>query len=231
MIRAILTIDDIASKNTPEIVDFLCEKGITAVMFAVGANVERFFDEAVYAVQKGMIVGNHSYSHPAFSSVSLDKGVTDIEKCEKVLNRLYSDSGVERKYRPFRFPYGDKGGENREGFQKYLKENGFHKLDDRLIPYPWWREGRAGDYIDTFWTYDFEEYRLPWNDGFTRESVLQKMKRPDGENFTALYGENKGHILLLHAHDETDAIWPGYYKEMIETAIQNGVVFENPEFL
>ena len=145
MIRAILTIDDISSKNTPEIVDFLCEKGITAVMFARGENVERYYDEAVYAVQKGMIVGNHSCSHPAFSAITLEEGIKEIEKCEKVLNRLYLDSGVQRKYRPFRFPYGDKGGENREKFEKYLKENGFHKLDDRLIPYPWWREeiGRA----------------------------------------------------------------------------------------
>ncbi len=231
MIRAILTIDDISSKNTPEIVDFLCEKGITAVMFARGENVEKHYKEAIYAVQKGMIVGNHSYTHPAFSSISLNEGIKEIEKCENVLDRLYLDSGVQRKYRPFRFPFGDKGGENRDEIQKYLKSNGFHKLNDSLIPYPWWREGRAKDDIDTFWTYDFEEYRLPWNDGFTRESVLQKMNRPDGENFTALYGENKGHIILTHAHDETDKVWPKYYKEMIECALQNGVVFEKPEFI
>ncbi|MBQ3168943.1 MAG: polysaccharide deacetylase family protein, partial [Clostridia bacterium] len=97
MIRAILTIDDIASKNTTEIVDFLLEKGITAVMFARGANIEKHYDEAIYAVQKGMIVGNHSYSHPAFSAISLDEGIKEIEKCEKVLDRLYLDSGVIRK--------------------------------------------------------------------------------------------------------------------------------------
>ena len=231
MIRAILTIDDISSKNTPQIVDFLCEKGITAVMFARGENVEKYYGEAMYAVQKGMIVGNHTYSHPAFSAISVDEGIKEIEKCEKALDQLYLDSGVTRRYRPFRFPYGDKGGENRDAVQKYLKEKGFHKLDDGFIPYPWWRESRAKNDIDTFWTYDFEEYRLPWNDGFTRESVLEKMKRPDSENFTALYGENKCHIILMHAHDETDAVWPKYYKEMIETAMQNGVVFEKPEFL
>ena len=60
MIHAILTIDDIASGNTPAIVDYLNEKGITALMFAVGENVERYYDNAVYALQHGMIVGNHS---------------------------------------------------------------------------------------------------------------------------------------------------------------------------
>lgn len=231
MSRAILTIDDISSRNTKEIVDFLCGKGITAVMFATGANVEKFYDEAVYAVQKGMIVGNHSYSHEAFSSLSLEEGIKDIEKCENVLDKLYKDSGVERRYRPFRFPFGDKGGENREGLQKYLKEKGFDKLDDTMIPYAWWRESHAKNDIDTFWTFDFEEYRLPWNDGFTRESVLNKMENPNPQYGAALYGDGNCHFILMHAHDETDAVWPGYYKEMIERAAANGVVFEKPEFL
>ena len=29
-------------------------------MFAVGQNVEKYYDNAVYALQHGMIVGNHS---------------------------------------------------------------------------------------------------------------------------------------------------------------------------
>ena len=46
---------------------------------------------------------------------------------EEVLNRLYQDASVPRLYRPFRFPYGDKGGENRDEIQKYLKKNGFNE--------------------------------------------------------------------------------------------------------
>ena len=42
MIHAILTIDDVASANTPAIVDYLNDKGITALMFAVGENVEHW---------------------------------------------------------------------------------------------------------------------------------------------------------------------------------------------
>ena len=231
MKRAIFTMDDISSRNTPAIVDYLLEKGITAVMFATGANVERYYDEAVYAVQKGMIVGNHSYSHNAFSSVSLKGGIKDIEKCEEVLEKLYKDSGVNRKYRPFRFPYGDKGNENASSLQTYLKENGFHKLNDTKIPYSWWRESSLKTDIDTFWTYDFEEYRIPWKDGFTRESVLEKMNNPAPRYGAPLFGEDTFHILLMHAHDETDAIWPGYYREAIDLALQNGIVFEKPEFL
>ena len=89
MSTAILTIDDIASGNTPAIVDYLNSKGITAVMFAVGVNVEKFYEEAIYALRNGMIVGNHSYSHPAFSKLTLKESIADIERNEKVLNMLY----------------------------------------------------------------------------------------------------------------------------------------------
>ena len=84
----------------------------------------------------------------------------EIEKCEIVLERLYKDSGVERVFRPFRFPYGNKGGDNKNALQKYLKEKGFQKVDDTHITYPWWRENSLDTDIDTFWTFDFEEYKI-----------------------------------------------------------------------
>ena len=231
MNTAILTIDDVASRNTPAIVDYLAEKGIRAVMFATGVNVEKYYDEAKYALQKGMIVGNHSYSHPAFSQISMEEAVEEIEKCEAVLEKLYRDSGVERVWRPFRFPYGDKGGEKKEALQQYFREKGFHKLDDRQITYPWWQESGLDKDIDTLWTFDFEEYRLQWNDGFTKEHIWAKMQEQNPKTGAALYGPDNAHIILTHAHDETDAIWPGYYRDMVEELIKNGVVFQKPMFL
>ena len=231
MNTAILTIDDIASRNTPAIVDCLTEKGIQAVMFATGMNVEKYYDEAKYALRQGMIVGNHSYSHPAFSQLSMEEAVEEIEKCEAVLEKLYRDSGVERVWRPFRFPYGDKGGEKKAALQQYFREKGFHKLDDRQITYPWWKENGLDRDIDTLWTSDFEEYRIPWNDGFTKESVLEKMHNPAPQSGAALFGKDHAHIILTHAHDETDALWPRYYREMIDEALKNGLVFQKPKFL
>ena len=55
MIKAVLTIDDISSKNTPAIVEYLQEKGIPAVLFAVGQNVERYPQEALYALRHGTV--------------------------------------------------------------------------------------------------------------------------------------------------------------------------------
>lgn len=230
MNSAILTIDDIASKNTPEIVDYLKKKGITAIMFAEGARVERFYEEALYALQNGMIVGNHSYSHPAFSSISMEQCVEEIEKCEQVLNKLYADAGVERKFRPFRFPYGDKGGENKDALQKYFAEKGFHKVDDTQIPYPWWKELGMNQDVDTFWTFDFEEYRLQYDAEFTKQSIWDKIFNTNSQKGTVLFAEGNKHILLLHAHDETEEIYPQYYKEFIDCCLERGLKFEEPRF-
>ena len=91
MNTALLTIDDFSSKNTPAIVDYLKEKGIKIIFFAEGRKVERFYEEAKYALKNGMIIGNHSYSHPAFSSLTVEEAIAEIEKCEGILDKLYAD--------------------------------------------------------------------------------------------------------------------------------------------
>lgn len=231
MNSALLTIDDFSSKNTPAIVKYLKEKGIKAIFFATGQNVEQYYEEALFAVKNGMIVGNHSYSHPAFSTLTMNECIDEIEKCEKVLERLYKDSGVERIYKPFRFPYGDKGGDNKEALQKYFKENGFHKVDDTHIEYQWWKENHLNTDIDTFWTFDFEEYVIRPGSDFTKEFVWQKMHDINPKSGAVLFEENNRHIILLHAHDETEQMLPEYYKLFIEHLLENGLVFDEPRFL
>lgn len=231
MITAILTIDDIASKNTPAIVDYLCDNGIKAVMFAWGERVERNYDNAVYALKKGMIVGNHSYSHPAFSQLSLEECIAEIEKCEQILDKLYKDAGVERRYRPFRFPYGDKGGANKEALQKYLAENKFDKLDDRSITYPWWKGQDLDKDIDTFWTFDFAEYNIRKGCDFTSEDVMKRINDTAPATGAPLLADGGSHIILLHAHDETEELVPQYYKTYLGYVLDNGVKFAEPGFI
>ncbi len=231
MNSGLLTIDDFSSKNTPAMVDYLKKKNIKAIFFATGEKVEEFYEEAVYAVKNGMIVGNHSYSHPGFSSLTFEECVEEIEECERVLDKLYKDSGVERVYRPFRFPYGDKGGSNKDALQKYLRDKGFHKVDDRHITYDWWKENNLDTDIDTFWTFDFEEYVIRPDSGYTKEFVWQKMHDTNPKSGAVLFAENNRHIILLHAHDETEEMIPEYYKLFIEHLLENGLVFDEPVFL
>lgn len=230
MIRALLTIDDIASKNTPAIIDYLEEMKIPVLMFAWGENVERQHDEALYAVKKGIIVGNHSYSHPHFSEISYDECVKEIERCENVLDDLYKVAGIERRYRPFRFPYGDKGGDNKERLQKYLSDQGFNKVDDTDISYTWWKTDGFDKDIDTYWTFDFTEYNIRPDSGFTLDDVFNRMHNISQDLRAPLYAEDSYHMLLLHAHDETEELEPKYYKRILDELIEKGVVFVEPKF-
>jgi len=231
MNSGILTIDDFSSANTPAMVDYLKEKQIKAIFFATGADVERFYEEAICALKNGMIVGNHSYSHPGFSSLTYEECIDEIEKCEQILEKLYKDSGVERIYKPFRFPYGDKGGNNKNALQAYLRDKGFHKVDDTRITYDWWKENSLDTDIDTFWTFDFEEYLIRPGSGYTKDFVWQKMHDENPKSGAVLFAENNKHIILLHAHDETEQMLPRYYQLFIDHLLENGLVFENPRFL
>ena len=231
MIQALLTIDDIPSGNTRAIVDYLNEAGIQAIMFAVGEKAEKNPEPAVYALQHGMIVGNHGYSHPHFSQLSLEEGIREIERCEEVLDRVYELAGVKRVYRPFRFPYGDKGQEKKDALQAYLREKGFSKVNDTQIPYAWWRERGLDRDIDTLWTFDFTEYNIRPNSGYTMDDVWKRVRNMAPDNGTALYAPEGRHILLLHAHDETDELVPGYYRLLLEDLKKNGVAFIRPEFV
>ena len=63
MPKAYLTIDDSPSQHTIELVDFLSTCGIPAILFVRGALLEQNPAPIEYAIQKGLIIGNHSYAH------------------------------------------------------------------------------------------------------------------------------------------------------------------------
>lgn len=231
MIRALLTIDDVSSKNTPDIVDYLSEKNIPVIMFMVGQWAEKYPEQLIYALKHGIIVGNHSYTHPEFSKLNFEECKNEIEKNEDVLDRFYDRAGVERKYRPFRFPYGDKGGSNKEKIQEYLSDKRFDKVDDTQLGYPWWKEKGLDKDIDTLWTFDFAEYNIRPGSGFTLDDVMKRIYEQNPGDGAPLLKDESRHILLLHAHDETEELLPGYYRIFIEELLKNGVEFISPEFI
>ena len=73
-----------------------------------------------YAIKNGVIVGNHSYSHPHFSALDMAECTAEIHQCECLLDQLYREAGIRRLCRPFRFPYGDKGGKNKAALVERL---------------------------------------------------------------------------------------------------------------
>lgn len=230
MTRAILTIDDGASPNTFRYMEYLSEKNIHPILFFWGKRLESAYEQGIKALQMGAVVGNHSFSHPHFSDLSYEQCLEEIQKQEELLSRLYRDTEVERTYKLFRFPYGDKGGQNAPKLQQYLKDQGFHRLKDDDITYPWYREKLLHRDIDVFWTFDLQEYRLSHEEGFTFQDVLRHMADPNPVLGGSLHDSGTLQIILIHDHPETEEKRPGYFPELIQRLIDMGVQFEIPEF-
>lgn len=109
---AYLTFDDGPSEHTRIKLDYLQERGINAIWFCLGENLKQYTNEAVYAVQQGHVLGNHSYNHPKFSELGWQEAREQIERTDQWLQEVYSQAGVEWIVKTFRFPYLDDGSSN-----------------------------------------------------------------------------------------------------------------------
>lgn len=229
--KAYLTIDDGPTVHTGRYLEFLKGKGITPVMFFLGKHIENCREQGINAIKQGAVIGNHSYSHPHFSDLSFEECILEIEQDEVLLEGLYQEAGVERTHKLFRFPYGDKGGENKELLQRYFKEQGFSRIDDSVINYDWYaKEGLNKDY-DFFWTFDFAEYQIAHRSEFTFEDVLQRMEDMAPTNGAAFLAPGVHNLVLIHDHPETESVVPHYFEDLITRSMEAGVVFVDPKFI
>jgi peptidoglycan/xylan/chitin deacetylase (PgdA/CDA1 family) len=109
-VKIYLTIDDGPSPSMESILNTLGTSN-PATFYLVGRNLKSEFDSvfARLAIMNGHLLGNHSYSHPSFSKISVDEAREEIEKTDELLEKIYSDVGMPRPAKFFRFPYGDDG--------------------------------------------------------------------------------------------------------------------------
>ncbi|MBD7913193.1 MULTISPECIES: polysaccharide deacetylase family protein [Clostridium] len=231
MSKAYLTIDDGPTKNTKSITDFLIKKNIQSIMFFTGIQTIKNRKEAIYAIQKNCIVGNHSFTHPHFSELDLDECISEIELQEEQLNLLYKEAGIQRRYRIFRFPYGDKGGKNKDALQKYLKNSGFNKFNDNKITFPWYYESGLNKDIDLYWTFDFFEYKLEYNNGFTFEDIIKEINEMNPKEGAPLLAPDVYNIVLIHDHEKCEKSLQNYFYDIINYVLDQGVEFIKPEFI
>jgi len=167
-----LTIDDGPSKDRKEKVDILISiwNSTNLVLYRLW-NWEKAWGCNLF-YPKGRIIGNHSYSHPRFSQISLEECFEEIEKTDRIIDSIYREAGVARPIKAFRFPYGDKGEDNNffkkpyseEGKKKiskimtFLKELGYTKPKFDGITYEYYSKFGLKDDIDWYWTYDVAEW-------------------------------------------------------------------------
>ncbi len=235
MSTAYLTIDDGPTKNTKQLLDFLLGKNIIPIMFFWGDRIKEARENGIYAIQHGAYIGNHTCTHPRFSSIPLEQCIKEIEDQEAAINSLYEEAGVKREYKIFRFPYGDKGGdigdEKRDALQKYLASHGFCKPDYSLVTYDWYFEEKLDRDYDTFWTFDYEEYRLQYDSDFSYPMIMDRIADPEPLQKGTLQDPKAHNIILIHDHPQTDDIVPGYFYDIIHRTLDAGVTFLQPQFV
>ncbi len=111
MRKAYLTIDDSPSKHTDQLVDFLVERGVPAVFYVRGQFME---DEAAFrkiarAIEKGILIGNHSYAHDRTSAAGFEEQSAQILKTQALIDRAYAAAGEVQPVKTIRFPHMDRG--------------------------------------------------------------------------------------------------------------------------
>lgn len=106
---AYLTIDDSPSPHTDSLTDFLVERGVPAVLFCVGERIEENPAPILRAIEKGMVIGNHSFNHQRFSQLTFEECTAQITRTEVLIDSAYARAGVERFVKYFRFPHMDRG--------------------------------------------------------------------------------------------------------------------------
>ena len=106
-----LTIDDSPSPDTDQLVDFLAEKNIPALLFARGAWMEdkAAFDKIIRAIKHGFVIANHSYAHERTSEIGFKSQTEQIARTQILIDRAYDEAGVQKPPRYFRFPHLDRG--------------------------------------------------------------------------------------------------------------------------
>lgn len=96
-----LTFDDGPSQYTQRIVDALAEHNCKATFFVMGCRLEEYGENTLYAFNRGMEIGNHSYSHKQLVGLNQNSINQQINDTNQLIKDL---TGKEPKlYRP---PYG-----------------------------------------------------------------------------------------------------------------------------
>lgn len=194
--RVYLTIDDAPSAHLEKIVDFLSFYQIPAVFYVRGGFVEQYCSKVAYAISKGYLIGNHTYSHSCFSELSFEQCQHEILKTELLIDACYAMAGVIRPKKVVRLPFGDRGaGANARTaqndteqqhvmqIQKFLAAEGFEKLSFH----------HASEYIDAYWDWDTQDYKTRHIEDLT--GYIKNM---------ASFMENYHHesvVILLHTFD------------------------------
>jgi len=81
-----LTFDDGPHEtHTPRVLDLLAAHGAKATFFVVGSRAERAPELLKRITKEGHSLGNHTHTHPTLPQIATEKGMEDIERCQRLI--------------------------------------------------------------------------------------------------------------------------------------------------
>ena len=244
--KAYLTIDDSPSSSFIDKVNYLENKKIPAIFFCIGQLMEIRPAEMIESIQRGVQIANHSYSHPHFSKISLEKAKYEIEKTEEIIATLYLKAGVERAPKWFRFPYGDKGDLKNGAVFNYKKEPDFTRKDFiqnvllelgytqpqwQEVTYDFMKKAKLFEELDWHWTFDIMEWAtFEYKPTFGLKNLHKLFQRLDRAQPKDCRGDlgtearwlnsSSAEIILLHDHEQTTPVFNAIVDKLLEYPLE-----------
>ena len=237
-LKAYLTIDDSPTENSDTLVDFLAARNIPAMLFCRGDRLEQNATPMVRAIEKGMVLANHSYSHRAAGTLTYEEVVEEIERTEHLIDTAYRSASTKRPGKYFRFPYLDKGDgdklEQRFGeiianasaidlagdekvrrLQDYLKKEGFTQPFTG-VTHPLYRNKDVAQAADCLFTYSSCDWMLTTrHKGKWDYKTLDDLKHKiDDDPF--LCREDGAQITLFHDQPEIERVAVSLIQAMVD---------------
>jgi peptidoglycan/xylan/chitin deacetylase (PgdA/CDA1 family) len=231
MKSAYLTIDDVPSGDFIPKVEYLHLHHIPALFFCVGKSIPGNELSIQYAVERGFLIGNHSFRHPYFSDLSIEDCCQEILKTDQLIDDIYRKAHLPRPAKYFRFPYFDIGGDisgmayeakkkkppaerfkynrndKRKKLQQFLHDLGYRQPAFEGINPEFLKDPSILEGIDVRCTFDQAEYWLHEAnapDGLSEEeNILARIDENFPYDGCSLNCENTADIILLHDQEKT----------------------------
>jgi peptidoglycan-N-acetylglucosamine deacetylase len=247
--KAYLTIDDAPGRDFAVKMEFLYQHGIPAIFFCEGRYIQQRGAELCAAIERGFVIGNHSFDHPHFSDLSAKEARWQILLTDELIEQLYRQTRIERPAKYFRFPYFDSGGDasgaayeekwskpasewytfeyadRRREIQEYLRELGYRQPKFEGVNLKYFNDRNMFADIDVRCTYDQAEYWLHNENAprglSTEAAILARIDEDFPYEGRALNCEDTVDILLVHDHDRTTEL----FFKIVERYLEKGIRF------